>query len=114
MDERPHTRELEVQRRGLERRLRSVDRGAIRKLRVDVGLELALRDRFLCRQWCIAFDIAVRSRELRFCLRELRLRLTHRVLERSRIDFEEHLTLPHLGALLIRAPNQVPGDLRTY
>ena len=95
--------------RGLDRRLRRLHRGLRGEIRLDVVVELALRDRALLGQRPIALQVALGLAELRLRFGELRLRLRQRRLERPRIDLEQHLALAHDRAFLVVALEQIAG-----
>jgi hypothetical protein len=71
-------------RRGLDRRLR-------REVRLDVVVQLTLRDRFLLREGRVPLDVAGGPAQLRLGLCELRLCLGQDGIEWTSIDLEKDL-----------------------
>ena len=112
VEERPHLREAHVQARGLDRGLRRLDRGVCRELRLDIVVQLTLRDGALLGERRIALDIALSPTELRARFCELRLGLCQRDGEGARIDFKEHFVLADHRALAVVPLHQVTRHLR--
>ncbi len=110
--ERADAGEPEIQSRGLYGRLRRLDRCLCRQIRLDVVVELALRDRARLGERPIARDIALGLSELGLRLRKLRFRLRERCLEGTRIDLEQHITFAHTCAFAVRARNEIAAHLR--
>ena len=103
---------LDVQARGLDRGLRGLHRGVCRELRLDVVVQLTLRDGALLGERRVALDVALSPTELRARFCELRLGLCQRDGERARIDFKEHFVLADHRALAVVPLHQVTRHLR--
>src|SRR4029079_3642798 len=112
VDERTDLRELEIELRGLERGLRRLHRRLGDEVRLDIVIELTLRNRALLRERGVALDIALGSPELglRFCKRSLHF--GDRGLKRTRVDFEEHLSFAHECPVAIERADEISGHLR--
>ena len=110
--------ELHVQSGLLDVRFRRLDQGPRAEFRLDLGIELASRDRSRFRQRLVSLDIEAGLAKLRPRLGELRLRLVERRLERTRVDLEEDVPFEDDASFPVRLPDDVPGnaglDLRVH
>src|SRR5690606_6526721 len=113
VDRRENLRPLEVEARLLERRLRLLDRRAVREDLLDRVVELLLADGDLCGERPVARDVLLGLLELRLRLAEVSDRLVVRGLELTRIDLEEELARLDDAAVRIVLGQQVALDLRT-
>ncbi len=105
-------RELKVQLGLLDVRLCRQDRCLGATLHLNFGIELALRDCARFGQRRVALDIEAGLAELCLGLRQLRVRLIERRLQRPRIDLKEHVALPYDGTFPVVLFDDVPGDSR--
>ena len=112
VNERPHFREADVQLRGRHGGLGRLDRCLRGQVGLDVVVQLALGNRSGVCERRIPLHVALGAPQFGLGLRELRLHLRERRLERSRIDLEQHLALPDHGAFPIVAFDQIAGHLR--
>jgi hypothetical protein len=111
-NERRHLREPEIELRRFDGGGRGLDSRLRREVRLNIVVELALRDGALGGQRPVALEVALGLPELRLRLGETRFSLRQNGLERPGIDFEQHLTLPHGRAFLVGATQQVSRNLR--
>src|SRR6266850_608993 len=113
IDERGHTGELDVQSRGLRPGFEGLHLRQRRAVRLDLRIELALRDRLLLGERRVALDVAGALGQLRLRLCHLRPRLVQYRVEGPRVDFEEHISFAHARAFAIVAFDEIAADLWT-
>ena len=107
-------RELQVELGLLDVRLGRQNRCLGAKLRLNFRIELALRDCARFGQRRVALDIEAGLAELCLRLRQLRLRLIERRLQRPRIDLKEHVAFPYDRSFPVVLLDDVAGDSRLY
>jgi hypothetical protein len=112
-DQGPHLREAEIQPRRVDHRLGHLHRCLRGEVRLDIVVQLALRDRAFDGQRLVPFHVLFGASELGTGLRQLRFGERERRLERARVDFEEHVAFPDRRAVAVGRLHQVPRDLRT-
>jgi hypothetical protein len=91
--------------------LGSLNSGLSLHSRSRFGVKLALRNGPFLDQGGVAFHIDVGQIELRPCLGQLPFRLVERRLERSGVDFKQHITLVDVGAFLVVLADEIPAHL---
>ena len=92
--------------------LRGGDHGLRRLIRLNVVIQLSLRNGALFGQRGISCHVELRLAKLRFGLGQLPLSLLQGRFERTWIDLEKHLTLVNHGTFLVVLLRQVAGHLR--
>ena len=83
-----------------------------RAVKLDVVVELALRNRPRLGERAIALDVSRRATLVRDARREVAVRLIERGLERTGVDLEQHFALPDKRAFADSLRDEIPVHAR--